>query len=126
MSKAEAALQHVHNLYLMQFKMLDLLQQDLTTPEARREARDNMKEFQQLLRKADWRYMGGEDVLDALRMLPSEMEMKLRTSTASVRAAIAGLSRGRARMMCPQKRDRRSARSRWIFMSRTITTSSRR
>ena len=85
-SKAEAALEHVHNLYLMQFKMLDLLQQELTTPEARREARDNMKEFQSLLRKADWRYMGGEDVLNALRNLPSEMESKLKTSTASVRA----------------------------------------
>ena len=84
-SKAEAALEHVHNLYLMQFKMLDLLQQELTTPEARREARDNMKEFQSLLRKADWRYMGGEDVLNALRNLPSEMESKLKTSTASVR-----------------------------------------
>ncbi len=85
-SKADAALQHVHNLYLMQFKMLDLLQQDLRTPEARKEARDNMKEFQQLLRKADWRYMGGEDVLDALKTLPTEMEVKLKTSRVSVRA----------------------------------------
>ena len=86
MSKADNALQHVHNLYLMQFKMLDLLQQDLGTAEARREARDNMKEFQKLLRKADWRYMGGEDVLESLKSLPSEMELKLKTRTASVRA----------------------------------------
>ena len=80
MSKADNALEHVHNLYLMQFKMLDLLQQDLSTPEARKEARENMKEFQQLLRRADWRYMGGEDVLDALRTLPSEMEFKLKAT----------------------------------------------
>ena len=79
-NKADAALAHVHNLYLMQFKMLDLLQQDLSTPEARREARENMKEFQTLLRRADWRYMGGEDVLQALRSLPSEMEVKLKTT----------------------------------------------
>ena len=85
-TKAEAALEHVHNLYLMQFKMLDLLQQELTTPEARREARENMKEFQLLLRKADWRYMGGEDVLLSLKSLPSEMEQKLKTSRVSVRA----------------------------------------
>jgi hypothetical protein len=77
-NKADAALQHVHNLYLMQFKMLDMLQQDLLSPQARREARENMKEFQSLLRKADWRYMGGEDVLESLRSIPSEMEMKLK------------------------------------------------
>ena len=85
-TKADAALEHVHNLYLMQFKMLDLLQQELSTPEARREARENMKQFQQLLSKADWRYMGGEDVLQAMRALPTEVELKLKTSTASVRA----------------------------------------
>lgn len=85
-TKADIALGHVHNLYLMQFKMLDMLSQDLATPQARKEARDNIKEFQQLLRKADWRYMGGEDVLDSLKNLPSEMEMKLKTSSASVRS----------------------------------------
>ena len=77
-TKANSALEHVHNLYLMQFKMLDLLQQDLTTPEARREARENMREFQTLLRKADWRYMGGEDVLESLKTIPNEMESKLK------------------------------------------------
>ncbi len=84
-SKADNALEHVHNLYLMQFKMLDLLQQDLQTPEARREARENMKEFQSLLRKADWRYMGGEDVWEALKTLPKEMDTKLKTSRVSVK-----------------------------------------
>lgn len=77
-SKADSALQHVHNLYLMQFKMLDLLQQDLTTPGARKEARQNMREFQELLSSADWRYMGGEDVLESLKTLPTEMETKLK------------------------------------------------
>ena len=77
-NKADTALAHVHNLYLMQFKMLDLLQQDLSTPEARREARENMKEFQTLLRRADWRYMGGEDVLESLKTLPTELEQKLK------------------------------------------------
>ncbi|MSR87190.1 hypothetical protein EXS70_03400 [Candidatus Peribacteria bacterium] len=84
-NKADSALQHVHNLYLMQFKMLDLLSQDLLSPEARKEARENMKQFQQLLRKADYRYMGGEDVWQALKKLPTEIELKLKTSRASVR-----------------------------------------
>ena len=78
--KADAALSHVHNLYLMQFKMIDLLRQDLSTPEARREARENMKEFQSLLRRADWRYMGGEDVLESLKALPTEIESKLKVT----------------------------------------------
>ncbi len=95
-TKADAALAHVHNLYLMQWKMLDLLQQDLATPEARKEARENMKEFQDLLRKADWRYMGGEDVLEALKSLPSEMEMKLKTSRVSV-GAMKRKTKGRRR-----------------------------
>ena len=79
-TRADLALQHVHNLYLMQFKMLDLLERDLQTPEARKEARENMKEFQTLLQMADWRYMGGEDVLQSLQTIPTEMEQKLKES----------------------------------------------
>ena len=79
-TRADLALQHVHNLYLMQFKMLDLLERDLQTPEARKEARENMREFQSLLQMADWRYMGGEDVLESLQAIPTEMEMKLKES----------------------------------------------
>lgn len=79
-TRADLALQHVHNLYLMQFKMLDLLERDLQTPEARKEARQNMREFQTLLQRADWRYMGGEDVLQSLQAIPTEMEMKLKES----------------------------------------------
>ena len=78
-NKADLALQHVHNLYLMQFKLLDLLQKDLSTPEARKEARASVREFQKLLMSADWRYMGGEDVVDALKTLPREIEDKLKT-----------------------------------------------
>ena len=78
MSKADTALEHVQNLYLMQLKILDLLEQDLNSPEARREARAQVKEFQNLLRLADWRYMGGEDVLESLKTLPVELEQKLR------------------------------------------------
>lgn len=79
MSKADTALEHVHNLYLMQLKILDLLDRELSTPEARREARAQIKEFQHLLRLADWRYMGGEDVLESLKTLPKELEEKLET-----------------------------------------------
>ena len=73
-NKADTALQHVQNLYLMQLKILDLLDQELNTPQARREARANIKEFQQLLRLADWRDMGGGDVLEAFKAFPSGVE----------------------------------------------------
>lgn len=77
MSKADTALEHIHNLYVMQLQILDLLDRRLSTPQARREARAQIKEFQKLLRLADARYMGGEDVLEALKALPKELEEKL-------------------------------------------------
>lgn len=78
MSRADTALEHVHNLYVMQLQILDLLNQELNTPEARRQARAQIKEFQHLLRLADARYMGGEDVWEALKSLPKELEEKLK------------------------------------------------
>lgn len=77
-SRADTALEHIHTLYLMQLKILDLLDQELNTPEARRTARAEIKEFQRLLRLVDWRYMGGEDVLESLKHLSSDMEVKLK------------------------------------------------
>ncbi len=76
-SKADTALEHIHTLYLMQLNILDLLDQELNTPEARRTARAEIKEFQRLLGLADWRYMGGEDVWEALKALPKELEEKI-------------------------------------------------
>lgn len=77
-NKTDAALERVQNLYLMQLKILDLLDRELNTPKARKEARANIHEFQQLLHVADWRYMGGEDVLEALKTLSAELKKKLK------------------------------------------------
>lgn len=76
-TKADTALEHIHNLYVLQLQILELLDRRLSTPQARREARAQIKEFQRLLRLADARYMGGEDVLEALKALPKELEQKL-------------------------------------------------
>ena len=78
MSQADTALAHIHHLYVMQLEILDLLDQELNTPEARKRARAQIKEFQRLLRLADARYMGGEDVWEALKSLPKELEHKLK------------------------------------------------
>lgn len=72
------AIAHIHNLYVMQSQIIDLLDRDLNTPKARKEARANIREFQKLLRAADWRYMGGEDVLEALKSLSAELQQRLR------------------------------------------------
>ncbi len=90
---ANRALERVHNLYLQQLKLFDLLDQDLGDPKMRREARTQVKEFEQLLHGADWRYMGGTDVLEALRQLPEEIMAKLKQSPVSVARAKAGKKR---------------------------------
>jgi hypothetical protein len=69
---------------MLAFKLLDLLDSDLKDPAIRKEVKTSMKEFTQLLSKADWRYMGGEDVWEALKSLPQEMNKRLRASTVSV------------------------------------------
>lgn len=81
MSKADLALERVQNLYVMQMKLLDLLESDLSDPVVRKEVRANMKQFEQLLSRADWRYMGGLDVWETLQSLPKEMMQKLKTSS---------------------------------------------
>lgn len=75
---ADRALECVQNLYAMQVKLLDLLQGDLSDDKVRRDVRAAMREFEVLLQKADWRYMGGEDVLESLKMLPVEVGQALK------------------------------------------------
>jgi len=83
MNKADRALENVHNLYVVQFQLLDLLESDLRDPDTRKQVRKTMKEFESLLSSADWRYMGGMDVWETLKSLPLEMGRKLRESSVS-------------------------------------------
>lgn len=87
MTRADIALQDLHTLYSMQFELLEMLDQDLSDPRARKSARDSMKRFQELLDRADHRYMGGEDVLESLQKIPVEIDGKLRETkvTASLK-----------------------------------------
>jgi|GEM_PF-1305767 len=85
MPKTDTAFERVQNLYLLQGKLWSLMDSDLGDPRIRKEAREQAREFQQLLGKADWRYMGGEDVLAAMKQLPTELESKLKTSPVSAR-----------------------------------------
>lgn len=80
MTRADIALSNVHALYALQFQIIDFLDRDLSDPKLRREARDSMKKFQELLTMVDHRYMGGEDILANLKQLPVELETKLKQS----------------------------------------------
>lgn len=80
-NRSDLALETVHTLYAMQERLFDFLEKaDLRDPDTRREARKHVKEFEGLLDRADRRYMGGEDVWEALVRLPQELARKLRAA----------------------------------------------
>jgi hypothetical protein len=84
MNKIDKKLEHVHTLYLLQVQLYQFLDSDLTHPKTRKEVREHMKKYQEMLHKADHRYMGGEDVLESLKALPNEIVLKLKTSPVAV------------------------------------------
>ena len=86
MTKAELGLQTVQQLYLLQVQLFSVLDMDLSDPDLQREAKKQTREFETLLKEADWRYMGGEDVYEELTKLPMEVKTKLKGSPVSERA----------------------------------------
>jgi hypothetical protein len=74
----------VQNLYLLQIDLQKYLRSDLSDPAARREAQERMKEFSSLLKQADWRYMGGEDVLTSLHNMEQEIRQKIVASPKKI------------------------------------------
>jgi len=62
-------------------QLLSSLEGDLSDPKARRHRRLSVVEFEKLLRRADRRYMGGDDVYESLRSIPSEIEERLKMRT---------------------------------------------
>ena len=85
MTKGELALQTVQQLYILQVQLFNVLDMDLSDPNARKEAKQTTKEFETLLKDADWRYMGGQDVYEELRKLPVEVNAKLKSSPVAER-----------------------------------------
>jgi len=79
MTKAEAAMNIVYELYALEMQLWHLLDSDLSDPELRKVAKKQAKVFESLLKEADWRYMGGEDVIESLRELPKEVTVKLKS-----------------------------------------------
>ncbi|OGJ55552.1 hypothetical protein A3D88_00105 [Candidatus Peribacteria bacterium RIFCSPHIGHO2_02_FULL_52_16] len=80
MTKAELGLATVQQLYLLQVQLFNVLDMDLSDPDLQKEAKKQTREFETLLKEADWRYMGGEDVYEELTKLPVEVKAKLKNS----------------------------------------------
>jgi len=77
MTPYETALSNVQNLYLMQTQLWQLLDAKNLTDAQRNDARKYLREFASLLRNADWRLMGGEDVYAGLKQMEREAAAKL-------------------------------------------------
>ncbi|MEK7218644.1 MAG: hypothetical protein AAB728_04230, partial [Patescibacteria group bacterium] len=77
MSLSDVALERVHTLYLLQTKFITSLDNGLRSPTLRAELISDIRTFQRLLAQADWRYMGGPEVLDSLRELHGEVKARL-------------------------------------------------
>jgi len=93
MKVSKSDLSVVQNLYLLQVDLAEFLRSDLSDPTERRAAKERMREFASLLRQADWRYMGGEDVLDSLKDVQQQIVRKINTpvigkQVASVRKRV--------------------------------------
>ncbi len=91
-SKKENALSKVQDLYLMQMELWNFLDDAERNAEKYVSAQKTLREFKALLKEVDWRYMGGEDVLQSLQWIPNEVHMKLKKSPvrrASVKKVVA-------------------------------------
>jgi hypothetical protein len=98
MNKYDLALERVHNLYLLQTKLITSLDSDLRDDELRKELKNDMKKFEELLNLVDWRFMGGIDVLESLRLLPSEVSLKLKAAPAKAKAKVASKPKLKAKV----------------------------
>jgi len=78
MPTSKEALNVVQDLYLLHIDLQKFLEHEKADAEEHKRVRKNAKEFSSLLKKADWRYMGGEDVLEGLRETEKEVTAKLK------------------------------------------------
>lgn len=95
MNNALSGLATVQQLYLMQVELWNLLDRDLSNADTRKEIRSRVREFGSLLREADPRYMGGEDVYASLVTVQKQVSDKL--GSAGVRSRAAGRSKAPAK-----------------------------
>lgn len=93
-SKKDTALNKVQNLYLMQVELWNFLDDSELDADRVKSVQKTLKEFKALLKEVDWQIMGGEDVLESLQLIPTEVNAKLKKKspakkTAPARKAVA-------------------------------------
>lgn len=84
-SKKESALNKVQNLYIMQVELWNFLDDSDIDADRVKSAQKTLKEFKALLKEVDWQIMGGEDVLQSLQGIPTEVNAKLKKGSLKKR-----------------------------------------
>lgn len=78
-------LEKIHTIYLMQMQLWDVLDGRIRSPEKIKAAQKQLREYKKLLQEVDWRYMGGEDVLETLENIQCEAEKKLKERSGKLK-----------------------------------------
>ena len=76
-TKQLSGLATVQHLYVLQVELLQLVRGGLQTPDRVKEAKKQLKEFDNLLKKVDPDYMGGEEVLDGLQLIRRDVSSRV-------------------------------------------------
>lgn len=69
----------------MQVELWSFLDGQSTDADKVKSAQKTLKQFTSLLKEVDWQVMGGEDVLESLQMIPTEVSAKLKKAPAKKR-----------------------------------------
>lgn len=82
MPASKHSLEQVHTLYTLQLDLWKILDAELKHPEEVKQASRQVKTFRTLLSQVDWRYMGGQDIVDDLNQMYIEAQSKLKVANS--------------------------------------------
>ena len=70
----------------MQVELWNFLDGSSTDANKVKSAQKTLKDFKALLKEVDWQVMGGEDVLQSMQLIPTEVNAKLKKAPAKRKA----------------------------------------
>jgi len=73
----------------MQVELWSFLDGSSTDADKVKSAQKTLKQFTALLKEVDWQVMGGEDVLQSMKMIPTEVSAKLKKKTPAKKRLVA-------------------------------------
>lgn len=72
----------VQQLYFLQTELIQFVENaDEVQPDDVKKAKSSIKEFKSLLKEADWKYMGGEDVYNSLEKFMIDINKEIKDLT---------------------------------------------